>query len=112
MQLSKIQRTSLLFTLELSLLLAFPLHSRAGAEAAFPSQPSEELGRTLGLPVDVAIEAEGTKALPPAFLNDLYECWSTDGSHTSSNDCPSKVDFAADRKTEVDLIRSFVGRCK
>ncbi len=106
------QLTSLL-VLELSLLIAFPLHSRAGAEAAFPS---EELGRTLGLPVDVAkpIEAEGTKVLPaPAFLNDLYECWSGDaGSRTSSSDCPSKVDFAADSKTEVDLIRSFVGRCK
>ncbi len=99
---AKMQRSSLFL---FSLVLALALRSRATLQTHF----SEELGRTLGLPVDIeAVDSEKAPP-PPAFMTKLFECWSGDGKSVAG-DCPSKKDFAGDQETEVDLIRSFMGK--
>ena len=94
--------------MQTSVLLVLALAFCSLSDSQQDNYPPEELGRILGLPVDVNLD-EGTEASPPpALLMDMYRCWSKRDADPES--CAQFKDMSY--MPDVDLVRSFVGRGK
>ena len=73
-----------------------------GAATPKPRPIAEGLGHLLGLPFEADVTSESD---PPAFMMDMYKCWTEAGAEN----CLPEGD-TAEQMAGVDVLRSFMGQ--
>ena len=73
-------------------------------KAATRSALTDQLGRMLGLPLDVDIGPRAAYDVPE-YMERVYNCWTANGGR--SDDCMAAE---GEEMSDVDTVRSFVGK--